>query len=31
MFFALSELPPGGLTDPAVRASISDRFDSVPA
>ena len=31
MFFELAQLPPGGLTDPAVRAEISARYDSVPA
>lgn len=31
MFFELAELPPGGLTDPAVRAEIAARYDSVPA
>ena len=30
MFFELSELPPGGITDPAVRAEVSQRHDSVP-
>jgi quercetin dioxygenase-like cupin family protein len=30
MFFALSELPPGGITDPAVRAAISAQYDSIP-
>jgi mannose-6-phosphate isomerase-like protein (cupin superfamily) len=31
MFFELAELPPGALTDPAVRAAISARYDSVPS
>jgi quercetin dioxygenase-like cupin family protein len=31
MFIELSQLPPGGITDPAVRAAISARYDSVPA
>ena len=31
MFFELADLPPGALTDPAVRAAISARHDSVPA
>jgi mannose-6-phosphate isomerase-like protein (cupin superfamily) len=30
MFFALSELPPGGITDPAARTAISSGFDSIP-
>src|SRR5262249_47484761 len=30
MFFELASLPPGGITDPAVRAEISSRYDSVP-
>jgi hypothetical protein len=29
MFFELAEVP-GGLTDPAVRAEISSRYDSIP-
>ena len=31
MFFELAQLPPGGITDPAVRAAISAKYDSVPA
>jgi quercetin dioxygenase-like cupin family protein len=31
MFFELAQLPPGGITDAAVRASISARYDSIPA
>jgi mannose-6-phosphate isomerase-like protein (cupin superfamily) len=31
MFLELSRLAPGALTDPAVRAEISARYDSVPA
>jgi mannose-6-phosphate isomerase-like protein (cupin superfamily) len=31
MFFELAELPPGAITDPAVRAAISAKYDSVPA
>ena len=31
MFYELAELPPGGITDPAVRAEVSKRHDSVPA
>jgi hypothetical protein len=31
MFFELADLPPGAITDPAVRAAISARHDSVPA
>jgi quercetin dioxygenase-like cupin family protein len=31
MFFELAQLPPGGLTDPFVRAEISARHDSHPA
>lgn len=31
MFFELAELPHGAITDPAVRAAISARYDSVPA
>lgn len=31
MFFELADLPPGSITDPAVRAAISARHDSVPA
>ncbi len=31
MFFELAQLPPGGIIDPAVRAAISARYDSVPA
>ena len=30
MFLELGRLPAGGLTDPAVRAEIGARFDSVP-
>jgi mannose-6-phosphate isomerase-like protein (cupin superfamily) len=30
MFFELGELPPESITDPAVRAAISARYDSVP-
>jgi quercetin dioxygenase-like cupin family protein len=30
MFFELANLPPGAITDPAVRAAISARYDSVP-
>jgi len=31
MFFELGDLPPDSITDPAVRAAISARHDSVPA
>jgi hypothetical protein len=31
LFIELSQLPAGGITDPAVRAAISARYDSVPA
>jgi mannose-6-phosphate isomerase-like protein (cupin superfamily) len=31
MFFELAQLPPGGITDPVVRAAISARYDSIPA
>jgi hypothetical protein len=31
MFFELATLPPDGITDPAVRAAISARYDSSPA
>ena len=31
MFFELAMLPPGAITDPAVRAAIAARYDSVPA
>ena len=31
MFFELGNLPPDGITDPAVRAAISARHDSIPA
>ena len=31
MFLELGRLPPGAITDPAVRAEIATRFDSVPA
>jgi quercetin dioxygenase-like cupin family protein len=31
MFFELATLPPDGITDPAVRAAISARYDSIPA
>ncbi len=30
MFFALSELPPGALTDPAARAAVAAEYDSIP-
>jgi hypothetical protein len=30
MFFALGELGPDALRDPAARAAISARFDSIP-
>lgn len=30
MFFALSELPPGALTDPAARAAVASIYDSIP-
>jgi quercetin dioxygenase-like cupin family protein len=30
MFVELAELPPGALTDPAARAAVSARHDSVP-
>jgi len=30
MFFELAGLPPDGITDPAVRAAISARHDSIP-
>ncbi|MGE5827823.1 MAG: cupin domain-containing protein [Micromonosporaceae bacterium] len=30
MFFELAALPPGAITDPAVRAAISARYDSIP-
>jgi hypothetical protein len=29
MFFALSELPPGALTDPAARAAVASTYDSI--
>jgi quercetin dioxygenase-like cupin family protein len=31
MFFELATLPPDSITDPAVRAAISARYDSSPA
>ena len=31
MFFELAALPPDSITDPAVRAAISARHDSIPA
>lgn len=31
MFFELANLPPDSITDPAVRAAISARYDSIPA
>jgi mannose-6-phosphate isomerase-like protein (cupin superfamily) len=31
MFFELAELPPGAITDPAIRAAISARYDSIPS
>jgi quercetin dioxygenase-like cupin family protein len=31
MFFELANLPPGGITDPTVRAAISAKYDSIPA
>ncbi len=31
MFFELALLPPGDITDPAVRATVSGKYDSVPA
>jgi len=31
MFFELGNLPPDSITDPAVRAAISARHDSIPA
>lgn len=30
MFFALAALPPGALTDPAARAAVATKYDSVP-
>lgn len=30
MFIELSKLPPGSMTDPAARAAVSARYDSVP-
>lgn len=30
MFFELAQLPPGSITDPAVRSAIAARYDSVP-
>lgn len=30
MFFELALLPPGSISDPAVRAAISARYDSIP-
>lgn len=31
MFFELANLPPDSITDPAVRAAISAKYDSIPA
>jgi mannose-6-phosphate isomerase-like protein (cupin superfamily) len=31
MFFELAELAPGAITDPAARAAISAKYDSVPS
>jgi hypothetical protein len=31
MFFELAGLPPDSITDPAARAAISARHDSIPA
>jgi hypothetical protein len=31
MFFELADLPPDSITDPAARAAISARHDSIPA
>ena len=31
MFFELADLPPDSITDPAMRAAISARHDSIPA
>ena len=31
MFFELAQLPPGAITDPTVRATISARYDSIPS
>ena len=31
MFFELANLPPNSITDPAVRAAISAKYDSIPA
>jgi mannose-6-phosphate isomerase-like protein (cupin superfamily) len=31
MFYELAGLPPGAITDPAIRAAISAKYDSVPA
>ncbi len=31
MFFELGTLPPNAIRDPATRAAISARYDSVPA
>jgi hypothetical protein len=31
MSFELGDLPPDGITDPAVRTAISARHDSIPA
>jgi hypothetical protein len=31
MFFELANLPPNSITDLAVRAAISARYDSIPA
>jgi quercetin dioxygenase-like cupin family protein len=31
MFFELANLPPDSITDPAARAAISARYDSIPA
>ncbi len=30
MFFELGELPPNAIRDPAARAAISGRYDSIP-
>jgi len=30
MFFELGELPRNSITDPAVRAAIAARYDSIP-
>jgi quercetin dioxygenase-like cupin family protein len=31
MFFELADLPAGSITDPAARAAVSARHDSIPA